>query len=434
MTTLVLQPAAAGIDAHIIDGTYASVNFGSATDAVIGTSTADKATLKFRYLTRFDLSGIPAGAVIFSATLSLFRVGDMISSPAQFHARRLIRPDWTELGVTWNKYDGANNWTAPGGDYASEGAVTITVASGSDLVFPSLAPLVSDALAERAGMLELIVLGPESGTASFVSVATSDHASAALRPRLVVEYGLRPQLAIADHADGSGATATISGADPAGVTTIYVRNFDGALGQGDWTIAGSIAGNGDVELTLPLGHYFAYATSSVGTTELPSPVAYFAVSDGIESIHSRCLAAVQARVRLLALEGLPGEQVVIEKVPSARNLATEVGLPAVIVSPRRSAMPAEEGTNRSDDVHYDVMVTIFDRDNQESTLEDNLDRHLFWREQVARAFRNQRLPGVGEIINTHIKPAEGLIPKAWQHQLMTSAVLLRFTSREPRGF
>ena len=143
---------------------------------------------------------------------------------------------------------------------------------------------------------------------------------------------------------------------------------------------------------------------------------------------------MQARVRLLGLDGLADGQVVIEKVSAGRNLASAVGLPAVVISPHRSAMPADAGTNSSDDVRYDVLVAIFDRDNQEPTLVENLDRHLLWRQRIARAFRNQRLAGVPEVINAEVEPAEGLLDEAWKRELMASAVLLRFTSRETRGF
>ena len=132
-----------------------------------------------------------------------------------------------------------------------------------------------------------------------------------------------------------------------------------------------------------------------------SSVVYFVVTDGLDSLHNRCLAAAQARVRMLALAGLTNDNVLVRKVPIDRNLAggDGSGLPAVVLSPRRAAMPNTTGTNGLDDVQYDVLIVIFDRDNQEPTFELNLDRHLLWREQIARAFRNQRLIGVPQIIN-----------------------------------
>lgn len=242
-----------------------------------------------------------------------------------------------------------------------------------------------------------------------------------------------PRLEVFDHADNTGATATVSEAASGTINWVYVQRFDGNLGGGNWSSAGSVSENGDLDMPLAAGHYFAYAHSSRGGAEAVSNIVYFVVTDGLESIHTRCLAAVQAKIRLLALDGLTSSRVVVEKLPVARNLATGVGLPAVVLSPHRAAMPLTAGTNTLDDVHYDVLVTIVERDNQEPSLHANLDRHLLWRQQIARAFRNQRLGGVPEVIDAAVEPAEGLADESWKRELMTSALLLRFTSREVRG-
>ena len=213
-----------------------------------------------------------------------------------------------------------------------------------------------------------------------------------------------------------------------------MRSFDGESSGGAWTAAGAVNGNDTLPVDLPPGHYFGYAASAADGVQVVSGVVYFVVTDGAESLHTRCLDAVQARIRLLGLEGMASDHVVIEKLPAARNLAESLGLPAIVISPQRAAMPAADGTNGLDDVHYDILVGIFDVDNQEPTLEANLDRYLLWRQQIARAFRNQRLPSVPEVINSEVEPTDGLPFEAWQRQLMACALKLRFTCREPRGF
>jgi len=243
-----------------------------------------------------------------------------------------------------------------------------------------------------------------------------------------------PRLAVADHADNTGATATIGAAALGSTNVVYVQGFDGEFATRAWDAAGSVTNNGNLALSLAAGHYFAYVASSFGGTAVVSSVVYFVVTDGVEALYARCLAAVQARIRLLALSGLPNANVAIKKLPLERNTGGSGALPAIVLSPHRSAMPPEGGTNSLDDVSYDVLVAIFDRDNQEASLELNLDRHLLWREQIARAFRNQRLSGVPEVINAAVEPAAGVLDEAWKQELMVSALLLRFTSRETRGF
>lgn len=437
---IVLQPDADnGIDAEI-NSSSPNTNFGNNAEMGIGTTQFIKSTTTMRVIVRFDLSVIPSHATILNASLTLFHTfSGSISGSVEFKAYRVTRPDWTEFGVTWNKYDGSNSWSTPGGDIAVDqfDSTTITAAD-QDLVFGSLASLAADAIANRGGILHLLVEGFESLGTQYIVVYASDSSNAAARPKLVVNYEipevLMPQLIVTDHGDNTGASATISGAATGSTNTVYVQDFGGDLGSAAWISAGEIEGNGEVLLELPPGHYFATVVSSLFGNQAVSNVAYFVVTDGVESIHTRCLAAAQARIQLLALEGLAGESVVIEKLPAGRNLTAGVGLPAVVLSPHRAAMPATAGTNSSDDVHYDVLVAIFDRDNQEPTLAANLNRHFLWRQQIARAFRNQRLAGVPEVINAEVEPAEGLLDEAWKRELMTSAVLLRFTSRETRGF
>jgi hypothetical protein len=69
-----------------------------------------------RSLLRFDLSSIPAGSTLHSATLTLYANGyhnNTMGDPVQVF--RAIRP-WTEFGSLWATYDGTNAWTNPGGD------------------------------------------------------------------------------------------------------------------------------------------------------------------------------------------------------------------------------------------------------------------------------------------------------------------------------
>lgn len=439
MTQHILQPdEASGVDTYLISGSYANINFGDTQLLSIGTASISKVTVYSRALLRFDLQAIPELSTIQSATLTLFRGdGGTLVGPATLRAYRVTRDDWTEYGSTWNQYDGAHPWTVPGGDFTTIDSDEVgVVPMGGDVVFSALRQLAGDALVNRDRYLELLVIGPESGSANnFLTVRSSSDADPAKRPRLVVQYDPPvPALAVADHANNSGATATIGNVAAGVPVSVYSARFDGELGSPDWTLAGSRLGSGSLTLNLALGHYFAYAVSSSGALQTISNVVYSVVSDAADSIHSRCLEATQARLRLLGLAGLANERVLVEKVPTARTVSRVLdGLPAIILSPHRAAMPAVAGTNGLDDVYYDVLVTLLDRDNQEPTNAANLDRHLLWRQQIVRAFRNQRLPGVAEVIDTLVDPVEGPDAEAWKREYLSSSLLLRFVSRERRG-
>jgi hypothetical protein len=244
-----------------------------------------------------------------------------------------------------------------------------------------------------------------------------------------------PALSVVDRADGTGATATISAAAFGSSNSLFVQSLAEDWQSANWTAEANISGSGTATLELAVGHYFAYAVSELSGNAAVSNVVFFAVSDGQESIHTRCLISVQARIRSLALPGLNNSRVVVEKLPAMRAATIQaVGLPAIVLAPQRATMPPSSGTNARDDVHYDVLVAMFDRDNQHVASDAALDRHLLWREQIARAFRNQRLGGVPEVIDASVESADGVLEAAWQRDLLASAILLRFTSRERRGF
>jgi hypothetical protein len=423
-----------GADTSLYSGSYATVNLGTQAATPIGATTIVKGTTYCRYLARFELTDIPIGSAIVSAKLTLVKDSGTYPNGAAFRLRRVTRGDWTELGATWNLYDGTNSWTVSGGDVDEEGGTEINLASSdTQLVFADLERLVADAITFRGGLLNLLVIGNETVTSEFVNVFTADDAEPTNRPHLEIEYVAPPELTITDLGDGSGATAAIAGLEAGSTSLLYLRPFSGDAGATPWQAGGFVDSTGELALSLAPGHYFAYVVSDAGGLQTASRVVYFTVTDGVEAIHSRCLAAVQSRIRMLALDGVADERVIIEKLPIARNFEPE-DLPTIIVSPKRAAMPADAGTNGLDDVHYDVLVALVDSDNQQPTDVELLDRQLLWRQQISRAFRNQRLPGVPEVINSAVEPDDGPHEHGWKHELFNTALRLRFTSREPRGF
>jgi hypothetical protein len=71
-----------------------------------------------RTLIQFDLSSIPAGSTVTSATLTLFQGASFFSASQSVPTSvyRVTRP-WSEAQTTWNVALGGTPWTTPGGDY-----------------------------------------------------------------------------------------------------------------------------------------------------------------------------------------------------------------------------------------------------------------------------------------------------------------------------
>src|SRR3990167_4185620 len=114
----------------------------------------------YRQIGLFDLSatGLTA-AQVENARLVLTE--DTFATngvPFQAEVRRCTRTNWTEAGVTWNKYDGTNNWTVAGGDMTTVDATSFTVYSqavGNVWYINDLAPLVKDAITNRSNLLSI---------------------------------------------------------------------------------------------------------------------------------------------------------------------------------------------------------------------------------------------------------------------------------------
>ena len=243
-----------------------------------------------------------------------------------------------------------------------------------------------------------------------------------------------PTLSMVDHEDGGGATATLVGGDAAATNTLFALAVDGGFTAGEWTAAGSRTGFGAIDLTLPAGYHWGRCDSTLAGETAVSNLVYFRVSRGADSVYSRCLDAAAARIRLLALEDLAADGVRVRKLASDRDLGDGLAyeLPCVLVTPDgQEQADAAAGTIGRDDIGYAVRITLLAADDQD--LENHLPRYLGWRERIARAFRNQKLPSVSEVFTCAVEPREVMSHEAWRDNLWQSALVLRFFARETRG-
>jgi FG-GAP repeat len=95
-TCVTLQrPATSVADAYLARATP-NRNFGTSTDLYVGTVSGSPR----ESLIRFDLSTIPAGSTITSATLTLTRVGGSDVAVNVYQ----VTASWSEGGVTWNSF------------------------------------------------------------------------------------------------------------------------------------------------------------------------------------------------------------------------------------------------------------------------------------------------------------------------------------------
>lgn len=189
MTTLTLQPdGTAGQDATIKSSGGGTGNFATDTTIVVGEWNAGSSIE--RTLIKFDLSSLPSDAVISSATLSLYALTDLSSNARTVRVYRVKRA-WVESQVTWNIWSTGNNWSTAGGFHADDceqtdigsRAFTATETLNQFKDF-SLTPTTKADLDLGNGYL----IKSDTETNDMYTFASSDNATAANRPKLVIEY------------------------------------------------------------------------------------------------------------------------------------------------------------------------------------------------------------------------------------------------------
>jgi hypothetical protein len=110
-----------------------------------------------------------------------------------------------------------------------------------------------------------------------------------------VEVPSVPTLVVTDNGDGTGATATISGADAQTTNTVYYSMRARVL---SWANGGNRVGNGNISISLDIGSYFFYVVSQNGIgCQSISLIVTLAVTDGsAKAILVRVLDAVTSEL------------------------------------------------------------------------------------------------------------------------------------------
>jgi MYXO-CTERM domain-containing protein len=159
-----------------------------------------------RTLLRFDLGGVPAGAVVRGVQLTLVQSRTLAAHQVRLHR---VLASWSEGpanagssgsgaqaqagDVTWlRRVHPSLSWTAPGGDYAAAASAARLV--GTDPVpytwgsTPGLVADVQGWLADPASNHGWILIGDEVGDRQGKRFESRENVTAANRPRLVVVY------------------------------------------------------------------------------------------------------------------------------------------------------------------------------------------------------------------------------------------------------
>lgn len=183
--TYTFQPSTADNYLYLMNP---NVNYGSATNLDIWSLTSYLA----RIILKFDMtSQVPAGAIINSATLSLYWYGGSGSPEGRtYWAYRITSIDWTEGGSTWNRrYDSSHLWTTPGGDYTATDGASVVMPGAYAWIAWTVTAQVQTAV-DNVGRIAHFLLkdGAEGSGNIRASFYSKEYGTAGSRPKLYVDW------------------------------------------------------------------------------------------------------------------------------------------------------------------------------------------------------------------------------------------------------
>jgi len=166
----------------------ATKNFGGAT-GLIADGNPDKSTL-----VRWDLSNIPAGSVVHSATLSVNVSG---TSGDTYEIYEVLQ-NWAESQATWTKATSTTNWSTTGAQGTARGTTVLGTISASTVGVRTVA-LGADGLAAvqrwvntPSSNFGLILQDYANSTNDDLVISSRETATSSNRPRLILTYDPPP--------------------------------------------------------------------------------------------------------------------------------------------------------------------------------------------------------------------------------------------------
>ena len=164
-----------------------------------------------RGLLRFDLSTLPADALVHESRLYVYMGSRSNENPLTMQVYQMLRP-WVESEATWWLARSGENWAEPGGsaggsDRAAEPLAEVQANVPQRWLGIDLTPLVQLWVDDPATNRGVQLLGAD-GRSVGVLFSSSEYNLQWLRPRLVVTYGLRPPTPTATPLPTGTPTAT----------------------------------------------------------------------------------------------------------------------------------------------------------------------------------------------------------------------------------
>jgi uncharacterized protein (TIGR02145 family) len=160
----------------------------------------DQPTGIARTVLEFDISAIPAGQTLTSATQGIYYYGKISSDPVgrTVWAYKQTHADWVETESTWNIYKTGSDWTTVGGDWvtSSPAGGSTTVPASPGWMSWNILAICQDAYANSIPVEVLVKYESEDQPVFYGGTffRSRSYGDTSLRPKLTIEYTAAPAL------------------------------------------------------------------------------------------------------------------------------------------------------------------------------------------------------------------------------------------------
>ncbi|UCD92095.1 MAG: DNRLRE domain-containing protein [Methanobacteriota archaeon] len=187
--TRIIQPGPLDIkDSYIMSGGGQNMNYGTSNQLRL---VGGAPNIIKRSFIQFNLSSLPPTSTISQATLQLYYYQSIAGNPTSVSVHRTTHW-WSEMGLTYNDYDGTHPWTTAGGDFDPFNYDVQTLQDGVfGWISWDVTPLLQSWLDGSYANLGLLLKQVNDSTDSGVDPAfySSDDAGFPDRhPRLIVNF------------------------------------------------------------------------------------------------------------------------------------------------------------------------------------------------------------------------------------------------------
>lgn len=242
-------------------------------------------------------------------------------------------------------------------------------------------------------------------------------------------------LTVTDNADGSGVHASIAGSAPGSTNTFFYQLAPQlTFAPLTWVNAGNITGDGTLAIALNPGYGFFYVQNTDGSVVSVSNIVYSQISWNTDSVLYRVLTAAQAQLQTVVFSGLASSQIQVRYLPRALEqidwTVNGKAQPLMCIAPVGQQLAPQYLTGLDEEDEPFTVATIVP---QNANYNANLRQNTLWRQQVNRRLRNQRLPGIPEMMWVEQLPSALFDQSAFNHLWFLGLSLFRAKTRSTRG-